>query len=337
MRQCNPTLFLTALIPVAVISPLIAIALGTANISLVDVVGAIWRAVNSMIEPGPMATISDRIIVELRMPRVLMAMVCGAGLAVSGSVLQSVTRNPLADPYLFGISAGASLGAILALTGGISVLSLPVCAFLGSLIAVAVVMVMARDGQVETLVLSGVAISFLLSSMANLILYFGDPQATQMVLFWSLGSFSRATWGSLMLPAFTVIIATLIIYQFHRPLQALIAGDESAQTQGVSVLPLRLGMLLLTALMTSSLVATCGGIGFVGLMIPHVVRILTGSASASSLITTALLGAVLMVWVDLLARQILPSQELPVGVMTAMLGSVFFIGLLIKRRHRLRK
>lgn len=333
MRPFKPTFLLSALIPFALISPLIAIALGTANISLVDVLGAIWRAVNALIEPTATASMPDRIIVELRMPRVLMAMVCGAGLALSGSVLQSVTRNPLADPYLFGISAGASLGAILALTGGISLLPLPLCAFLGSLIAVAVVMVMARDGQVETLVLSGVAISFLLSSMANLILYFGDPQANQMVLFWSLGSFSRATWSSLMLPAFIVITATLIIYQFHRPLQALVAGDESAHTQGVRVLPLRLGMLILTALMTSSLVATCGGIGFVGLMVPHIVRILVGSASSSSLIVTALLGGVLMVWVDLLARQVLPSQELPVGVMTAMLGSIFFIGLLVKRKH----
>lgn len=333
MGPFNPRHFLAVLIPVAVISPLIAIALGTANISLVDVLGAVWRGLNAFIEPTATASMSDRIIVELRMPRVLMAMVCGAGLALSGSVLQSVTRNPLADPYLFGISAGASLGAILALTGGISLLPLPFCAFLGSLIAVAVVMVMARDGQVETLVLSGVAISFLLSSAANLILYFGDPQATQMVLFWSLGSFSRATWSSLMLPAFIVITSTLIIYQFHRPLQALVAGDESAHTQGVSVLPLRLGMLILTALMTSSLVATCGGIGFVGLMVPHIVRIMVGSASSSSLIVTALLGGVLMVWVDLLARQILPFQELPVGVMTAMLGSVFFIGLLIKRKQ----
>ncbi|WP_299794898.1 iron ABC transporter permease [uncultured Shewanella sp.] len=336
MRLFNPKLLLTLLIPLAVISPLIAIALGTADISVSEVMGAINRTIWARLEPGSSITLADRIIIELRMPRALMAMVCGAGLAVSGSVLQSVTRNPLADPYLFGISAGASLGAILALTGGLSLFPLPVCAFLGSLIAVAVVVVMARDGQVETLVLSGVAISFLLSSIANLILYFGDPQAMQAVLFWSLGSFSRATWSSLMLPGVIVITATLIIYQFQRPLQALMAGDESAHTQGVAVLPLRLGMLTLTALMTSSLVAACGGIGFVGLMVPHIVRMLIGSASSSSLIATALLGGVLMVWVDLTARIVLPSQELPVGVMTAMLGSVFFIGLLVKRKQGLK-
>jgi len=333
MRLFNPTLLLALLIPLAVISPLIAIVLGTADISLAEVIGAIGRTITALIQTESNTSLADRIIIELRMPRALMAMVCGAGLAVSGSVLQSVTRNPLADPYLFGISAGASLGAILALTGGLTLLPLPASAFLGSLIAVAVVVVMARDGQVETLVLSGVAISFLLSSIANLILYFGDPQAMQAVLFWSLGSFSRATWSTLMIPASIVITATIIIYQFQRPLQALMAGDESAHTQGVAVLPLRLGMLILTALMTSSLVAACGGIGFVGLMVPHIVRMLIGSATSSSLIATALLGGVLMVWVDLLARLILPSQELPVGVMTAMLGSVFFIGLLVKRKQ----
>jgi len=333
MRLFNPTLLLALLIPLAVISPLIAIVLGTADISLAEVIGAIGRTITALIQTESNTSLADRIIIELRMPRALMAMVCGAGLAVSGSVLQSVTRNPLADPYLFGISAGASLGAILALTGGLTLLPLPASAFLGSLIAVAVVVVMARDGQVETLVLSGVAISFLLSSIANLILYFGDPQAMQAVLFWSLGSFSRATWSTLMIPASIVITATIIIYQFQRPLQALMAGDESAHTQGVAVLPLRLGMLILTALMTSSLVAACGGIGFVGLMVPHIVRMLIGSASSISLIATALLGGVLMVWVDLLARLLLPSQELPVGVMTAMLGSVFFIGLLVKRKQ----
>lgn len=333
MRIINPHLLVAILIPIAIVSPLFAIALGTAHISLFEVITAIGRAISAGFEPHEISNISDRIIIELRMPRALMAMVCGAGLALSGAVLQSVTRNPLADPYLFGVSSGASLGAILVLTGGLTLIPLSVSAFLGALIAVAVVMLIARDGQVETLVLSGVAISFLLASIANLILYFGDPQAMQAVLFWSLGSFSRATWTTLLPPAVIVLLATLIIYQFQRPLQALMAGDESAHTQGVAVLPLRIGMLTLTALMTSSLVAACGGIGFVGLMVPHIVRMLIGSGSASSLVSTALLGSILMSWVDILARVILPSQELPVGVMTAMLGSVFFIGLLVRRKQ----
>ncbi|MGL4187159.1 MAG: FecCD family ABC transporter permease [Thiotrichaceae bacterium] len=333
MRIINPHALIGILIPIAIISPVFAIALGTANISILEVIAAIGRAMSAWFEPNVISNISDRIIIELRMPRALMAMVCGAGLALSGAVLQSVTRNPLADPYLFGISSGASLGAILVLTGGFTFLPLHLSAFLGALIAVAVVILIARDGQVETLILSGVAISFLFAAIANLILYFGDPQAMQAVLFWSLGSFSRATWANLLPPAVIVFLASLIIYQFQRPLQALMAGDESAHTQGVAVLPLRIGMLTLTALMTSSLVATCGGIGFVGLMVPHFVRMLIGSGSTRSLVATVLLGSILMSWVDMLARVILPSQELPIGVMTAMLGSVFFIGLLVRRKQ----
>ncbi|PMG30933.1 ABC transporter permease [Shewanella sp. 10N.286.52.C2] len=332
MRLFNAKKLLFILTPLVLISPVFAIVIGTANIEFNDVIGAILRAADiSEAATGSLA-ISDRIIIELRMPRAIMAMLCGAGLAISGSVLQCVTRNPLADPYLFGISSGAALGAILALTGGIMFLPLAVCAFLGSLIAVAVVMVMSRDGQVETLVLSGVAISFLLSSIANLILYFSDQQAIQAVLFWSLGSFANATWSTLLYPSIIVVLGSIIVFQFQRPLHALMAGNESAHTQGVAVLPLRLGMLMLTALITSSLVATCGGIGFVGLMVPHISRMLVGAAHPASLIITAMMGAILMVSVDILSRVILPSQELPVGVMTAMMGSAFFIFLLIKRQ-----
>ncbi|QIZ78834.1 FecCD family ABC transporter permease [Ferrimonas lipolytica] len=325
----NPRWLLLLLLTALVVSPLVAISIGSAELTLTQVAMALWRGLS---DPAAMA-ISDRIVIELRLPRVLLALICGAGLALSGSVLQSVTRNPLADPYLFGISAGASLGAVVAISFGFAGFSLPLCAFLGSLVAVAVVMVMARDGEIEGLILAGVAISFLLSSLASLVLYFGDSQATQAVLFWSLGSFARASWEILPYPFIAVAVALALVSMFQRHLLALLAGDESAHTQGVAVVPLRLGMLLITALVTASLVAYCGGIGFVGLMVPHIVRMLIGGASRVSLLVTALFGAVMMVWVDLLARQLLPAQELPVGVVTAIMGSLFFIVLLAKRRR----
>lgn len=326
----KPSWLLGILIVLFLLSPLCAIAMGSADIALIEVVNSISRYLMGQ-EYG---SLTDRIILELRLPRVVLAMLCGAGLAVSGTVLQSVTRNPLADPYLFGISSGSTLGAVIALTMGTVGASLPFYAFLGALIAVFVVMIMARDGQVEGLILAGVAISFLLSSLSNLVLYFSQDQAIKSVLFWNMGSFSRASWDSLLLPSVVVIGSLIIVYQFQRPLQALMAGDESAHTQGVAVVPLRLGMLLLTALITASLVANCGGIGFVGLMVPHIVRMLIGAASRVTLIATGLFGAVLMVWVDLLSRQILDSQELPVGVVTSIIGSVFFIGILMKRKGK---
>nr|WP_324612893.1 iron ABC transporter permease [Ferrimonas aestuarii] len=328
MTLIKPQWMLLILAPLLVVSPIFAIAIGSAQLEFSTVISAI-KTLLSAAEPS---SIGERIVIELRFPRVLMAMICGAGLAVCGSVLQSITRNPLADPYLFGISSGASLGAVIALTIGLGTIGLPVAAFAGALIAVMVVMVMARDGRIEGLILAGVAISFLLGSLANLVLYFSEAQAIQAVLFWTMGSFARAGWGDLGIPALILLVALIVIAHQQRALMALMAGDESAHTQGVAVQPLRLGMLLLTALLTATLVANCGGIGFVGLMVPHIVRMLIGSGGVIGILVTAITGALLMVWVDLLARWLLPSQELPVGVVTAILGSVFFLGLLIKRR-----
>ncbi|WP_028115348.1 FecCD family ABC transporter permease [Ferrimonas senticii] len=329
--RVNQTGLLIGLLPLLLLSPLLAIASGSASLELNTVVQALLNLLSGH-EPQ---NVGERIVIELRTPRVLMAMICGAGLALSGLVLQSVTRNPLADPYLFGISSGASLGAVVAITVGFGALALPFTAFAGALVAVAVVMIMARDGQVERLILAGVAVSFLLGSLSNLLLYFSDPRAVQAVLFWTLGSFARADWSALTAPALMLLLTLVVICQQQRPLLALMAGDESAHTQGVAVQSLRLAMLLLTAMMTAILVANCGGIGFVGLMVPHIVRMLVGSGGVRHVLITAMVGALLMVWVDLLARRLLPNQELPVGVITALLGSLFFLLFLLKRRGNL--
>ncbi|MFI3246486.1 MAG: iron ABC transporter permease [Ferrimonas sp.] len=311
-------------------SLLLAVSIGSVAIPLTTVLDALWRPLL-----GQSSTeMTARIVLELRLPRVLMAMLCGAGLALCGWVLQSITRNPLADPYLFGIASGASLGAVLAMAFGVSAWGLSGSAFVGALTAALLVLSLARHGRIETLILAGVAISFLLSSLASLVLYFADPQAIQAVLFWSLGSFARVQWSDLPTPALLLSVTVLIVMQQYRPLLALLSGDESAQTQGIAVLPLRLGMLLLCALLTASLVSLCGGIGFVGLMVPHLSRLLLAHSGVLIVPLTALMGALLMVWVDLLARTMLPNQELPVGVLTAILGSLFFLGLLIRQQRR---
>ncbi|WP_394131361.1 FecCD family ABC transporter permease [Shewanella maritima] len=330
--------YVTATLLLMLVScPLVAISLGSAEITIQEAFGAILRLLGLLSNTSENQILNDKIVLELRLPRIIIAMLCGAGLAISGAVLQCVTRNPLADPYLFGISSGASLGAIMAITGGILFFSVPICAFLGSLTAVVVVMCMSRTAQTENLVLAGVATSFLLSSIANLILYFSDPSAIQAVLFWSLGSFSHVGLNDLLYPTIIVMVGCVIIIGCQRSLYSLMVGNESAHTQGIAVIPLRLSMLIITALITSSLVATCGGIGFVGLMVPHISRMLVGAAHPASLIISAMLGAVLMLVVDVITRVILPSQELPVGVMTAMLGSVFFIFLLFKRENGVAK
>lgn len=278
---------------------------------------------------------------------------------MAGSVLQTVTRNPLADPYLFGISSGASFGAVVMLTiftgsglfehsaliassgifsgsgafAGLLWFSLPFGAFIGASLSVLIVLALSGLGlnsQVERMLLSGVATSFMFGALTSLLLYFASPQATASVLFWSLGSFAKASWSLLVLPSLVIGVSLVIILGMKRQIMALQAGDETAHTLGVNVPKLRLNMLLLCSLITAVLVATCGGIGFVGLMIPHTVRLLF--PGRQSILLTALVGGLFLVWIDVLARCLLGNQELPVGIITAAIGSFFFLIILRRRK-----
>ncbi|RTR40328.1 iron ABC transporter permease [Shewanella canadensis] len=333
----------------SLITLLAAASFGAADISFNDVINVVLHNTFGVTIFGmtEVSGIAERIVMELRFPRILLAFIAGAGLSVAGSVLQTVTRNPLADPYLFGISSGASFGAVMVITfftgSGVgagsglfellSWISLPLGAFLGA--GVSVLMVLSLCGrnmssQIERMLLSGVAISFMFGALTSLLLYFSSPQAAASVLFWSLGSFAKASWEGLLFPAIVVCAATGIILLFKRQIMAMRAGDETAHTLGINVSRLRLQMLLLCSLITAILVANCGGIGFVGLMIPHTVRMLF--PGRFPLITTALVGGLFMVWIDVLARTLLSSQELPVGIITAVIGSIFFLFILGSRR-----
>ncbi|RJE76291.1 ABC transporter permease [Pseudoalteromonas sp. MSK9-3] len=313
-----------------VISFFIALKLGAIAITTEQVLHALWHY--------DVGNFSQKIIIELRLPRVILAFIAGSGLAMAGLILQTVTRNPLADPYLFGISSGASFGVVVlfAVTGIQAGLALSGAAFAGSLLAMTLLLLIAKgrtSGQVEAMLLAGVALSFLFSSFTSLLLYWSDPQAISAILFWNLGSFSRADWQWLWLPSLVVSGCMLIMLLLRRPINALLLGDESATTLGVSVEKVRLGMLLLSSLLTAVLVAMCGGVGFVGLMIPHIVRFFISQATTLGLITTAMSGGLLMIWVDVIARISFENQELPIGVITSAIGSVFFLFLLMFRKR----
>lgn len=356
-----------ALAGFTLLTPIAAASFGAANISFLDVLHVFINQFNQFFandDASTSAAMTERIVMELRLPRILLAFVAGAGLSLAGSVLQTVTRNPLADPYLFGISSGASFGAVVMLTlftgsglfgnagviansamlggsgllGGTKILagllwfSLPLGAFIGASLSVLIVLALAGLGlksQVERMLLSGVATSFMFGALTSLLLYFASPQATASVLFWSLGSFAKASWSLLILPSIVVLVSFFIILGWKRQIMALQAGDETAHTLGVNVPKLRLNMLLLCSLITAILVATCGGIGFVGLMIPHTVRLLF--PGRQPILLTALVGGLFMVWIDVLARCLLDNQELPVGIITASIGSFFFL-LILRRR-----
>ena len=329
--RCWSLAMLVALLALA----LTASSYGAASISTLEVLQAICS------ELGGGCQLDDfkrQIIIELRLPRVVLAFVAGAGLALSGAVLQLVTRNPLADPYLFGISSGASFGAVLVLTlaGAGAALSLPVGAFMGSSLAVVLVLGIAGRQlvqQVERMLLAGVATSFMFSAATSGLLYQGDPKAAASILFWTLGSFARAQWTTLGAPALLICCCLVLFVGFKRHISAIAAGDESAHTLGVPVARLRLAMLLLSSLITATLVAYCGGIAFVGLMIPHLVRLLFARSAFNHFAVVALFGGAFMIVVDLLARTLLDNQEVPVGIITSAIGSVFFL-VILRRRSR---
>ncbi len=280
--------------------------------------------------------ITDMVIWQVRVPRVLVALVAGMGLAIAGAILQNTTRNPLADPYLFGIVSGAGLGATIAnlvLSHELSI-ALPLAAFLGALFAITIVVLIANVLQrMEQLLLAGVAVSFMLAAITQFILYFGEPFATNRVIFWLMGSLSRVEMSNFYVITGVLVISLIVITALHRQIDALLLGDESAASLGVNVNRLRLLMLGLCAALTATIVAYCGGIGFVGLMIPHIVRQIIGVTTLKLVIGSALIGGSFLIWVDIIARSALSNAEIPIGIITSALGSIFFLFIMVRSKN----
>lgn len=270
----------------------------------------------------------------IRVPRVLLGALVGAGLALVGAVLQAVTRNPLADPHLLGVTSGASLGAvtvILYLGNVVGMFTLPLAAFAGALIGLMLVLVVAtRFGQLdsERLLLAGVAVSFVMTAGANLLLFVGDNRATASVLFWMMGGLGLARWELLIIPSVVIAAGGGTLIGYAPSLNALMTGDETAASLGLAVGRVRLGCFVIASLITGVIVAVSGSIGFVGLMVPHAARWLVGAEHRRLLPACALLGAVFMVWVDAVARTIIAPQDLPIGIATAAIGGISFIMLM---------
>lgn len=291
---------------------------------------------------APAWTPSEAYIVwNLRLPRVLLSAWVGAGLAVVGTALQALVRNPLADPYVFGITSGASVGATVVLVLGAAAFgdySLSVAAFTGAMLAFALVLTLARSGGSLSpirLILAGLAVAYAMSAVTSFLVFMaaheGDQGAALSVLFWILGGFGAARWTHVLLPAVAVATGLLLLLAHARSLNALLAGDETAATLGVDVGRLRWQLFAVCSLLTGVMVAVSGGIGFVGLMVPHAVRMLLGTDHRYVLPVALLGGAVFLVWADVLARTMFAPAELPIGIITALSGTPFFIWLM--RRH----
>jgi len=323
------------LLVVLLVSIAVAVTIGPADLT----VGEVWRVVGARLGlvDSDVSTIRSGIVWELRLPRVLTAAAVGAGLALSGAVMQALTRNPLADPYLLGLSSGASTGAVAVLLLGVSMV-LPVAAALGALAALVLTLSLARAmGEITPTrtVLAGLAVSSFAGALTSLLIFWnarGD--SFRQVLNWILGSLAAADWQAVAITWGALLVVGVPMALRGRVLDAFTFGDTAAAALGVDVARTRWLLLVGTALLTGAMVSVSGAIGFVGLVLPNAVRLLVGFGHRHVLPLAAMLGAVFMVWVDTLARTAFEPREIPVGIITVLIGAPVFVLVLLRHRGR---
>ena len=324
-------------VAILVVSLSIAISVGAVPVSTSTVWGVLIGKLSPDLIEQTWSKGRQAIVWDIRFPRALLAMMVGAGLAIVGASLQAVTRNPLADPHLLGISSGGAFGAILALlhTGlFIGLLTVPLLAFLGALFATTLVLGVSRfadAASADRLVLAGVAVSFIIMAGANVLIFLGDPRATHTVVFWMLGGLGLAQWNQLIYPLVILIACGAWLFNQAGALNAMTVGDETASTLGIPVARFRLSVFVVGALITGVMVAFSGIIGFIGLMVPHIVRMLVGGDYLRVLPVSALVGAILLLWADIAARTVMAPEDMPIGIITGLVGGVFFVWLLRRR------
>lgn len=338
----KPAVIAFLLAALLVVSTVVAVSFGSEPVAFADVLAVFRSRLPFAGGAAPDATV-EQIVWQLRLPRALLAMIVGGGLAVIGVAMQALVRNPLAEPYILGISSGASAGASLFFLGLLPplltrALTMPLAAFLGGWLAITVVYLTARTGtrvSVARLLLAGVAMSALMASVTSFItLVSPDPNRLRAVLFWLLGSLNGAHWSLLPVPAATAVLGLVCLTALARPLDALLTGEEPAFSLGVPVETVKRLLILLAAFVTGTLVAVSGAIGFVGLIVPHAVRALVGVSHRRVVPASFFAGAIFLLWADLGARAILPSQDFPVGIITALAGAPFFLALLRRNPYR---
>ncbi|MFE0787185.1 MULTISPECIES: FecCD family ABC transporter permease [Streptomyces] len=329
-----------ALTAVLLASVVVAIGLGPAVITPGETARHLWAALSGG-RIGPDEVTTYQIVWQIRTPRVLLAALVGAGLSAIGVAVQALVRNALADPFVLGVSSGASVGAVgVTVTGGLAALGIYAVsagAFIGALVASLLVYAASVSrGTLSPLrlVLTGVAMSLGFQALMSLIVYFApDSEATSMVLYWTMGSFGAATWGALPVVSVVVLAGIAVLHRYGRVMDVLALGDETAASLGVGPDRYRKGLLLIVSLVTGVMVAVSGAIAFVGLVMPHVVRMLVGATHARVLSVAPLVGAIFMVWVDLAARTVVAPRELPLGVVTALVGVPVFIALMRRKGY----
>lgn len=314
------------------------IIIGPTPISLSDVRIALAHNIFGAEAPAS-ASSANAVIWDIRIPRLILGAAVGAGLAVAGAILQAVVRNALADPYILGINSGASTGAALAILFGVGAgfgeYALQGAAFIGALAASAVMFFIARSaGRLTSvrLLMAGIAVGYALSAVTSFLIFASDSaEGSRSVMFWLLGSLGLGRWGLLLLVSMLVVVAvTIVFWSMRRRIDALTVGDDAALTMGVNPDRMRVILVVLTCILVGSVVAMAGSIGFVGLVIPHAARRLVGGSHRHMIPVAALLGASLLIAADIGARTLLAPQEIPIGILTSLVGAPFLI-LLVRR------
>jgi iron complex transport system permease protein len=321
----------------------IATSMGAANITSYKVLNAILGKIPFIAQyiDGDVSKTDSLIIFMVRMPRIIMASLVGIGLSVVGASFQSLFKNPMADPYVLGISSGAALGAALAIVLKIpspaaSLSIITISAFAFAVVTTILVYYIAQvRGKVTTinLLLAGCAISFLISSIISIIMVFNQEEVNKIV-FWMMGSFNASSWNNICIVAPIVLIGTIVIYFFYRDFNLMLTGEDNAKSLGTNTEMLKKLIILISSMIIAVSVAFSGIIGFVGFLVPHMVRIVFGPNNKALIPFSALGGAVFLLFADTISRTIAVPAELPVGAVTALIGAPYFIYLLIKMKKR---
>lgn len=324
---------LALLVALLMLTPVLSIAFGAAPVPIDQVMGVLADHCGIPIHVT-WDSITDAIVWQNRMPRIVTGLGIGATLGVAGVALQAVVRNPLAEPYVLGVSAGASSGAAAAIIVGVtSSFAVAGMAFLGALLSTAIVLSMggARNSSTLRLILAGLAVGFIFQAVTNFIIFSSDSAETaRAVMFWTLGDLSRASWGQGWTSVVVAIVLTVLLWACAPWLDALASGDSTATAVGIDPAVIRVLLLVPVSAGVAMAVAISGGIGFVGLVIPHLMRSFIGHGHRRLVVSSAMAGAVFLMWADTFSRTVFSPAELPIGVITGLLGAPFLL-VLVRR------
>lgn len=325
-----------------VVSVLAAVLYGTADLTVETVIDVLKLKILG-IETAGLSNSSVQIVWNLRMPRAILAIAAGGGLAISGAAMQAITQNELADPYILGVSGGASAMASLAFfLGGVfaSTVFVQVFAFSGAIIALFLVYsigVTNGGGNGARLVLAGMAISIVMNAISQMFITLSSTNTTRSITMWLMGSLSSARWETIVVPLIICLAGLVFFILFSRAYDLVSLGDETAIGLGVNAAQLKRLTGVAVALVSGIVVSACGVIGLVGFVIPHIVRIILGSRHRRLFPVSFLVGSLFLIWMDLLARFVMAPQEVPIGIFTALCGGPFFVWLLYRQTHAGRK